>query len=226
MGNISIVERTTVSLGPYPHRVPRTTCHPPVDTVPVSQTGRLSMSRPVRSKLRQQFKTLNKMKIQLKPLREQVIVITGASSGIGLVTARMAVKQGAKVVLVARNEDAIRQLAEDIRSQGGQALDVPCDVGQEEDIARVVEAAITEFGGFDTWVNNAGVSIFGRIEDVSVPDMKRMFDTNFWERFMDHVRPLIITNSVVFPGRSLTTVAFLATDRHPCSRRTRLQSTP
>lgn len=120
------------------------------------------------------------MTISLKPLKEQVIVITGASSGIGLVTARMAAQQGAKLVLAARNEDALRQLVDEIRSKGGQAIYVVADVGQEEDVNRIADAAIAEFGDFDTWVNNAGVSIFGRCEEVSIPDMKRMFDTNFW----------------------------------------------
>lgn len=59
------------------------------------------------------------MASSLKPLRNQVIVITGASSGIGLVTARMAAKQGAKLVIAARNEDALPQLSEEIRSNGG-----------------------------------------------------------------------------------------------------------
>lgn len=120
------------------------------------------------------------MGISLKPLKEQVIVLTGASSGIGLVTARMAAKQGAKLVVAARNEDALRQLVEEIRNQGGQAVYVVADVGQEEDVNRIAEQAIAEFGGFDTWVNNAGVSIFGRCMEVTIPDMKRMFETNFW----------------------------------------------
>lgn len=120
------------------------------------------------------------MVISLKPICNQVIVITGASSGIGLVTARMAAKQGAKLVLAARNEEALRQLVDEIRSQGNQAIYVVADVGQEENVNRIAEAAIAEFGSFDTWVNNAGVSIFGRCMDVSIPDMKRMFDTNFW----------------------------------------------
>ncbi|NMG21878.1 SDR family oxidoreductase [Brasilonema bromeliae] len=120
------------------------------------------------------------MAISLKPLGNQVVVITGASSGIGLVTARMAAKQGAKLVLAARNEDALRQLVDEIRGLGGEAIYVVADVGQEEDVNRIAQRAIAEFGGFDTWVNNAGVSIFGRCMDVSIPDMKRMFDTNFW----------------------------------------------
>ncbi len=116
----------------------------------------------------------------LKPLQDQVIVITGASSGIGLVTARMAAQKGAKLVLAARNQDALHQLVDEIRKTGGQAIYVVADVGREEDVNRIADAAIAEFGGFDTWVNNAGVSIFGRCLEVSIPDMKRMFDTNFW----------------------------------------------
>jgi short-subunit dehydrogenase len=115
------------------------------------------------------------MKIELKPIDKQIIVITGASSGIGLVTARMAAKEGAKLVLAARNQDALQQLAQEITDKGGHAVYVVADVGN-----RVANKAITEFGGFTTWVNNAGVSIFGKCEDVSIPDMQRMFDTNFW----------------------------------------------
>lgn len=102
------------------------------------------------------------MAISLKPLRNQVIVITGASSGIGLVTARMAAKQGAKLVLAARNEDALRQLVDEIRNKGGEAIYVVADVGKEEDVNHIAQAAIAHFGSFDSWVNNAGVSIFGR----------------------------------------------------------------
>jgi short-subunit dehydrogenase len=120
------------------------------------------------------------MKITLKPLDQQVMVITGASSGIGLVTARLAAKAGARLVLAARNEAALQQLAQEIRRQGGQALAVAADVGDEDDVLRIAEAAITEFGTFDTWVNNAGVSIFGHCEEVSIADMRRMFDTVYW----------------------------------------------
>jgi NADP-dependent 3-hydroxy acid dehydrogenase YdfG len=116
----------------------------------------------------------------LKPLNEQVLVITGASSGIGLVTARMAAKEGARVVVAARNEDALRQLADEIKQQGGQAAYVVADVGIEEEVNRIAEVAISTFGGFDTWINNAGISIVGLIEAVEIPDMKRLFDTNFW----------------------------------------------
>src|SRR3954469_12146107 len=107
------------------------------------------------------------MAAKLKPLNQQTIVITGASSGIGLSTARMAGQQGAKVVLAARNEDALRQLENEINSSGGQAAYVAADVGKEEDVKRIADVAINRFGGFDTWINDAGGSIYGRIEQIS-----------------------------------------------------------
>lgn len=120
------------------------------------------------------------MAIKLKPVSEQVIIITGASSGIGLVTARMAAEQGAAVVLAARNEEALRKLVAEIEAAGGRAAHVVCDVGNEEDIRRVAEAAEQAFGGFDTWVNNAGISIFGRLWELPLEDWRRMFDTVYW----------------------------------------------
>ena len=89
--------------------------------------------------------------MKLKPLQGQVIVITGASSGIGLVTARMAAKQGAKLVLAARNEDALHQLAQEIQYSGSQAIAVAVDVGREEDVNRIAAEAVKKFGRFDTW---------------------------------------------------------------------------
>ncbi|QCR22094.1 SDR family oxidoreductase [Pontibacter sp. SGAir0037] len=120
------------------------------------------------------------MAISLKPIQEQVIVITGASSGIGLATARAAAKKGAKLVLASRNEEALEEIVEQINMEGGRAIHVVADVGKSEDIQRIADAALKDFGGFDTWVNNAGVSIYGRLEDVSEEDSRRLFDTNFW----------------------------------------------
>jgi short-subunit dehydrogenase len=120
------------------------------------------------------------MKLQLKPLKDQVIVITGASSGIGLATARMAAKKGARLVLAARSEHDLQRLVEEIRRRGGQAVHVVADVGSEQDVRRIAEEAVRAFGGFDTWVNNAGVSIYGRAMDVALEDMRRLFDTNVW----------------------------------------------
>ncbi|MEG7283326.1 SDR family oxidoreductase [Bacillus sp. 0909A] len=121
-----------------------------------------------------------KTKLKLKKVKDQVIVITGATSGIGLVTARMAAEKGAKVVAAARNEDALQELVDEVKKKGHEAIYVKADVGKEEDVNRIAETAISTFGRFDTWVNNAAVSVFGHAMDVTTEDMKRVFDTNFW----------------------------------------------
>src|SRR5512145_1995293 len=120
------------------------------------------------------------MNPEFKKLSDQVIVITGASSGIGLVTARMAAKRGARVVLNARNEEALRAVTDEINSNGGNACYVVGDVGQFEDVQNIANEAIRRFGGFDTWVNNAGVSIYGRVLDQSLDDQRQLFETNYW----------------------------------------------
>lgn len=120
------------------------------------------------------------MAVKLKPVKEQVIVITGASSGIGLTTARMAARQGARIVLAARNEEAMRKLEQEINASGGQAVGVVADVGNEADVRKIADTANSRFGGFDTWVNNAGISVYGKIEQISIDDHRRLFETNFW----------------------------------------------
>src|SRR4051812_15571729 len=102
--------------------------------------------------------------MKLKPLHEQVIVLTGASSGIGLVTARMAAAGGARLVLAARTADALAELEREIAAAGGRAVHVAADVGREADVDRIADTAVARFGGFDTWVNNAGVGIYGRVD--------------------------------------------------------------
>jgi len=120
------------------------------------------------------------MAISLKPINEQVIVITGASSGIGLATALTAAKKGAKLVLAARSEDTLDDVAQQIASMGGEAIRVGADVGQREQIQKIADAAISRFGRIDTWVNNAGVSIYGRLDEVAEEESRRLFDVNFW----------------------------------------------
>lgn len=120
------------------------------------------------------------MAVKLKRLNQQVMVITGASSGIGLVTARAAAEHGTRLVLASRSQGELQQLKEEITANGGQAIAVGADVGQEEDVRRIAQAAQEQFGGFDTWVNNAGVSIYGKLLEISIEDMRRLFETNFW----------------------------------------------
>jgi short-subunit dehydrogenase len=163
------------------------------------------------------------MKIRLKPIERQTMVITGATSGIGLATARMAARRGAKLVLAARSEDALRKLVSELEAQGTRAICVTADVSREEDVQKIADKTTQRFAGFDTWVNNAGVSIYGPLLDVPVEEERRLFDMNYWSvvygsriaaKYLRYYRVL-----------SLTSVAWLPIGRFRCRPRIRLQNT-
>ncbi len=97
-----------------------------------------------------------------------------------LATARAAAKRGANVVLASRNEEVLAQTAQELEQSGSRIIYVVTDVSQRDDIDRLAEETIAHFGGFDTWVNNAGVGLWGRLEDVSDTDHRHLFDINFW----------------------------------------------
>ena len=117
---------------------------------------------------------------RLKPLAEQVVVLTGGTSGIGLVTARMLAARGARLFLIARNEDALRTVRDQIRARGGQAEYAVADVADKPALDAAAAQAVATFGGFDTWVNDAGAFIYGRLDTVSLEDQRRLFDVTYW----------------------------------------------
>ena len=120
------------------------------------------------------------MSIKLKPVEDQVMVITGGTSGIGLATAKRAARRGARVVLCSRNELELRETVATIERAGGRARSVVADVANQDDVERLASTAIEEFGTIDTWVNNAGVSFYGKLTEVAIEDMRRLFEVNFW----------------------------------------------
>src|SRR6478736_3858076 len=118
--------------------------------------------------------------LHLKKVKDQIIVITGASSGIGLATAQLAARKGAKVLLVSRNEEELQRICDEIKAQGGKATYVVADVADSDEMKRVAETAIRDFGGFDTWINNAGVAVYGKLDRIHMDTKRRVFDVNFW----------------------------------------------
>lgn len=115
-----------------------------------------------------------------KELADQVVVVTGASSGIGRQTAWEFARHGSRLALAARDREGLETLAAEVTRLGGTALVVPTDVSDPDQMQTLAEQTVAQFGRIDTWVNNAGVSIYGRLDEVSERDSRRLFDTNFW----------------------------------------------
>lgn len=120
------------------------------------------------------------MNIKLKSLADQVIVITGASSGIGLVTARTAAKRGAAVFLVARSGDVLGEVAREINNAGGRADFAVADVGDFAAVEAAAAKAVARFGRIDAWVNDAGSAIYGPVLDSPLGEQERLFRTNYF----------------------------------------------
>ena len=117
--------------------------------------------------------------MQLKPINEQVVVILGASSGIGRETALRFAARGAKVVVAARSEPGLVSLLDEINRGGGEGAFAVCDVADSAQVEQVADTAVRTFGRIDTWVNVAAVSVYARFEDTSLEEFRRVLDVNF-----------------------------------------------
>lgn len=113
-----------------------------------------------------------------RSVSEQVVVITGASSGIGRETAVQFGRKGASVVLAARNEPALREVAQEIEREGGRASVVVTDVGDAKQVDRLAKAAVKQFGRIDTWVNNAGISEYASVDEMTIDEIDRIIQVD------------------------------------------------
>jgi NAD(P)-dependent dehydrogenase (short-subunit alcohol dehydrogenase family) len=116
----------------------------------------------------------------MQDLRDQVVVITGASSGLGRETAFQLAERGCRLVLAARRVAELEKVAEGCRLRGGEALVVPTDVTREDQVQRLADAAVARWGGVDVWINNAGVTYFSPIDEGSLAEHRRVIETNLF----------------------------------------------
>jgi NAD(P)-dependent dehydrogenase (short-subunit alcohol dehydrogenase family) len=114
------------------------------------------------------------------PLDKQVVVVTGASSGLGRAIAWLAGSRGAKVVVTARNAEALDNAVAEIEASGSEALAVPADHAVQDDVARVVEETVDRFGRIDTYVANAIVTVYAEAERLQPDELRRVLDVNFF----------------------------------------------
>src|SRR6056297_2604706 len=113
---------------------------------------------------------------RLKPIRDQVVVITGASSGIGRETALHFAQRGATVVPIARSSDALETLRQEIERLGGTAHPLTVDVSDWEAVERSADEVAERFGRIDTWVNNAAVSLYATVEQAGMDEIRRLIE--------------------------------------------------
>ena len=113
-----------------------------------------------------------------RPLAQQVVVITGAGSGIGRETALTFARRGATVVVAARSPDALDSLVAEVGRLGGRGLAVPTDVSDHRQVEALAQRAAEHFGRIDTWVNNAAVSTYGTVEQMTPEELRRVIEVN------------------------------------------------
>jgi short-subunit dehydrogenase len=113
-------------------------------------------------------------------LKDKVILITGASMGIGEVTARQLIPYGPKLALAARSIDKLDALASDLQSRRTEALAIPTDLRDPDSIKAMVDATVSKFGRVDVLINNAGQAIAGTIADVNMADLRQIYELNIF----------------------------------------------
>ncbi|KAI7259084.1 hypothetical protein KC345_g10400 [Hortaea werneckii] len=111
-------------------------------------------------------------------IRDKVVLITGASAGIGLATARRFAAAGARLALVARSADTLQHLAGELQGLGSEAVALPADVSDPKQVERIIEETVRHFGRLDVVINNVGQAAVGTIADLSPDDFRKTLDLN------------------------------------------------
>ena len=142
-----------------------------------------------------------------RKVEDSVVVITGASSGIGRAAALAFARRGACLVLAARREGVLRDVARECEQLGGRAIHVPTDVTDEAAVEALANRAVEQFGRIDVWVNNAGVTLFARFEDAPARAYERVIETNLFgyvhgaraalRRFREQASGVLINNASI-----------------------------
>jgi short-subunit dehydrogenase len=112
-------------------------------------------------------------------MESKTVVLTGASAGVGRATAREFARNGARIALLARNEDALEAAAQEVRSEGGTALVIPTDVSENDQVEAAAARAESELGPIDVWVNDAMASVFGRVHELAPEDFRRVTEVTY-----------------------------------------------
>jgi short-subunit dehydrogenase len=113
-------------------------------------------------------------------MKDKTVIITGASSGIGRACAEVFSGLGARVVIAARNEDKLKEIAQNLRDKNREVLPVKADVSIENDCRNLVDQSIKRFGKVDVLINNAGISMRGLFKDTSLEVIRKLMEVNFW----------------------------------------------
>jgi 3-oxoacyl-[acyl-carrier protein] reductase len=149
--------------------------------------------------------------VDIPELKSQVVIVTGASRGIGRAIALAFARQGCRLVLAARDEAQLRQVAAEVAALGCEGLVVPTDVTDQAQIEHLVAEAIAAFGTIDILVNNAGVLILKPVIETSVEDWDRTLDTNLKAVFL--AAKAVLPHMIACHSGQIITVASIAGKR-------------
>lgn len=116
--------------------------------------------------------------MKLKPINEQVVVVFGASSGIGRLTAQKFAERGAKVIVSARNDEGLESLVEEITGKGGEAHAIAAEATDFEQVRAVADLTVDKYGRIDTWVHTAAVSLYAKFTDTTPQEFARVIEVN------------------------------------------------